>query len=148
MCKFRGASSRNRKFCWMLVIWGWEGGGGDFKQCWRSPFFPEIMYLNKYWLHSMIFLFVSQCDSCNMSFSVIVNYIFVFFGTYSSQCLVVWFKMVLICILHSFWHFWRRHCLVCCLGEVVSLPLCLFFQCLALWNARFSPESCIIKRSR
>lgn len=31
-----------------------------------------------------------------MSFSVIVNVIFVIFGTYSSQCLVMWFKIVLI----------------------------------------------------
>lgn len=30
-----------------------------------------------------------------MSFSVIVNFIFVIFGTYSSQCLVVWLNIVL-----------------------------------------------------
>lgn len=31
-----------------------------------------------------------------MSFSIIVNFIFVIFGTYSSQRLVVWFNIVLI----------------------------------------------------
>lgn len=46
------------------------------------------------------------------------------------------------CTLHSFQRFWRKgHCFVCCLGEVVSLPLCLFCKCLALWNTRFSPGS-------
>lgn len=43
----------------------------------------------------------SQCNFCNMSFPVTVNFIFVaFFCTYTSQHLVVWFKIVLNFAFH------------------------------------------------
>lgn len=65
-----------------------------------------------------------------MSFSVTVNFILWLVSTYTSQCLVVWFKMVSVFAFHILFRtFEERGCSLASFmfeNEAVTLPFLLF----------------------